>query len=200
MREQTVLIVDDEAIIRRALQNDLEKEKYVVSTASSGEEGLAALQDGRFDLVITDLSMPGIGGIQVLKKAKEIDPLICVIILTGFGDMASAIDALRLGADDYLIKPCDNDELVLRIKKCLQNRELQKKIKLYEDILSICSYCKKIRDDVGKEPGSGEWLQLESYLHKHTGVDLSHGLCPACYQKQIDKLEEFKENLDEEAK
>ena len=191
MQKKTILVVDDETIIRHTLKNDLEKEGYIVSTAASGEEGVASMQDECFDLVITDLSMPKVGGIEVLKEAKQRDAYICVIILTGFGDMASAIEALRLGADDYLLKPCDNDELILRINNCLKNRELHQKIKLYENILSICSYCKKIRNDDGKAPGSGEWLDLESYLSRHAGVDLSHGLCPVCYKKQIDQLKEL---------
>jgi len=131
--------------------------------------------------------------ILVFGEAKEVDTHICVIILTGFGDIGSAIDALRLGANDYLLKPCDNEELVLRINNCLEKQDLQKKIKMYEDILPICCYCKKIRDDSGKEPGSGKWLEVADYFHKKVGVSMTHGMCPQCYEKQINKLNKLNE-------
>ncbi len=188
MQKKNILIVDDEPIIRHTLKNDLQKEEFLVTTAENGEEAVNLIRERHFDLVVTDLSMPGIGGIQVLSEAKEVDTHICVIILTGFGDIGSAIDALRLGANDYLLKPCDNEELVLRINNCLEKQDLQKKIKIYEEILPICCCCKKIRDDSGKEPGSGKWLEVADYFYKKVGVSMTHGMCPQCYEKQINEL------------
>ncbi|MEA1923365.1 MAG: response regulator [Pseudomonadota bacterium] len=184
-----VLIVDDENSIRISLADELEDEGYSVTTAASGEEAFTILKENDFDLIITDLIMEGIGGIEVLKKAKTLDPVISVLILTGYGNLETAIAALRLGADDYLLKPCEIDELLLRVKRGLEKREMQKKIALYENIIPVCAGCKKIRDDDGREPGSGEWLQMEAYIIRKTGVQPSHGLCPECAEKMRAELD-----------
>ncbi len=192
MAIKKVLLVDDEEIILESISQELIDEGFEVATAISGEEAISKISNSNFDLVLTDLIMPGVGGLQVLEGARKNDPNICVIIYTGYGDMTSAIEALRLGADDYLIKPCNIDEIHFRINQCLEKRELQKKVKIYEKILPICSYCSKIRDDSGKQPGKGEWMEMEKYLLSKSGADLSHGICPCCYdthvKKEIDSL------------
>jgi len=182
-----ILVVDDEEIILKALKKDFEQEGYEVMTASSGEEAVDIIQAQYFDMIVTDLSMPEMGGIEVLAAAKKNIPDISTIILTGYGDMTSAIEALRLGADDYLLKPCDIEELLLRISRCLKNREAQQKVKIYENILPVCSYCKSIRDDRGVEPGKGKWMQMEKYIHITSDTDISHGICPVCYEQEMKK-------------
>ncbi len=87
-----------------------------------------------------------------------------------------------------MLKPCESDNLIFHIERCFEKLEAFKKIKIYEEILPICMYCKDIRDDTGKEPGKGEWLQLEAYLSRKSGVDISHGVCPKCYEKQCADL------------
>lgn len=187
MKSKSILIVDDEEFILNSLRKDLVSENYSVTTALSGEEALKSLHSNHFDLVISDLVMPGIDGIQVLQEAKTIDPETCVIILTGYGDMTSAIAALRVGADDYLLKPCDIDELLLRITRSLEKKEAFRKIKLYEKILPICIYCKNIRDDTGTEPGKGKWMRMEEYIYLKSGTRISHGCCTECYHKLYPK-------------
>ena len=153
MLAKSLLLVDDEEIILRAIKKFIRKENYTISTASGGEEALGLLRESSFDLVITDLVMPGTGGLKVLQEAKSIDPFTTVIILTGCGDMKSAIEALRLGADDFLSKPCDPNELLARMENCLKKQEALRKIKVYEEILPVCSVCGLIRDDRGVEHG-----------------------------------------------
>jgi DNA-binding NtrC family response regulator len=190
MKKNTVLLIDDEEILRVTLRNELTAAGYAVTTAAEGTEGIKKLNQGFYNLVLTDQVMGDIDGIQILRIAKHLHPEIAVIIITGYGNLAAAIDALRLGADDYLLKPCDLDELKFRIANCLEKQALRQKIKIYEDILSICSVCKKIRDDQGQERGTGKWLQPAEYLTKKTGVRMSHGLCQQCYEeamKAIDK-------------
>ncbi|MEA3347568.1 MAG: response regulator [Pseudomonadota bacterium] len=187
-----ILIVDDEKSIRLSLADELNDEGYSVDTAANGEEAFKLLAEEDFDLIITDLVMEGIDGIEVLKKAKTMDPVLSVLILTGYGNLETAIAALRLGADDYLLKPCEIDELLLRVKRGLEKREMQKKIALYENIFPVCAGCKKIRDDDGREPGSGEWLQMEAYIMRKTGIQPSHGLCPECVKKMRAELDSIK--------
>jgi len=140
-------------------------------------------------MMITDLMMEGMDGITVLKEAKQIDPEIGVIILTGYGDLSSAIDALRLGADDYLLKPCDTDELLFRIGKIIEKQELKQRLKMYEDILPICLVCKKIRDDSESKPGEGNWMPVDQFLTAKAGKSMSHGYCPDCGQKFLDEID-----------
>lgn len=192
MRKITILLVDDEKIILKTISKYLRGEGYDVSTTENGDRAIVKLNQQHFDLVVTDLMMEGLDGIQVLKQAKKNDPMLPVIILTGYGDMVTAIDALRLGADDYLLKPCGNEELLFRVSSCLDKYELKKKIKLYEDILPICAVCKKIRDDTGKGPGEGEWMSVEAYINNKTGVRFSHGYCKECGKEFLDSIRSAK--------
>jgi len=180
MPKKSILLIDDEDLILNTFERVFRQQNYDVALASSGEKAISLLNSSQFDLLITDLSMPGIDGIQVLREAKKIHSLTGVIILTGYGDMASAIDALRLGADDYILKPCDPEELLIRVERYFEKQEAFQKVTLYEKILPICMYCKSIRDDRTTEPGKGNWLKMEEYLHAKSGIAVSHTFCPQC--------------------
>ncbi len=122
--EISLLFVDDENLIRHSFTQDLRAEHFTVTAAAGGREAIDALEKGPYDLVITDLLMPDVDGFAVLKAVKKLAPQTSVIILTGYGDMRSAIDALRLGADDFTLKPCEIEELVFRIQRCLEKRSI----------------------------------------------------------------------------
>ena len=188
MQNYSILVVDDDPLILRGLGQALESQHYRVTPACSGEKAVELLSDTAFDLVITDLIMEAVDGIKVLKQAKRLNRQTAVIILTGHGELQTAIDALRLNADDYLLKPCENEELYFRITRCLEKLELQRKIKSYEDILPVCCICKKIRDDAGKEPGSGNWMSLENYIRTKTKIEVTSTYCPECACKIIEEL------------
>ncbi|MGR3317990.1 MAG: sigma-54-dependent transcriptional regulator [Candidatus Anammoxibacter sp.] len=180
MKKHSILVVDDEEIILKTLELDLKDAGYNVNAAGCGEDAKKRLNEDDYDLVITDLMMSGIDGIQILKDAKKKNPETKVIILTGYGSLTSAVDALRLGASDYVLKPYNKDEILMRIASSLEKLELQRRIKIYEDILPMCSVCKKIRDDAGTDPGKGVWIDADTYLKKITNVDISHGCCDEC--------------------
>jgi len=175
-----ILLVDDEESILRSCSKNFEDEGYDVTTAQSGSEAIMHLQNSLFNLVISDLVMPGIDGIAVLKEARKQYPNIGAIILTGYGDMESAVDALRLGADDYLLKPCNPDELLIRSQRCIEKRYILEVNKMYEKILPICMYCKNIRDDTGVEIGRGKWFVIEEFFSLKNDVNFSHSCCPDC--------------------
>lgn len=183
MLNRSILLVDDEQIIRDSLSRELRSapHQFEVAVASGGGEALDQLARRPWHLVITDLLMPHINGFQVLKAAKQRRPHTMVMILTGYADMEAAIEALRLGADDFLQKPCDTDELLFRMSNCFTKQDLLKKVELYENILPVCCYCKRIRDDLPTEHGKGHWYTLEEYFHKVQGVNVSHGCCPECF-------------------
>jgi DNA-binding response OmpR family regulator len=188
LKDKSLLVVDDEPIIRNSLARDLTVAGLAVTTAADGEAAVALINSTAFDMVITDLVMPGLNGLQVLEAAKRKNLTTIVIILTGNGVMESAIEALRLGADDFLQKPCDTDELLYRISNCLVKQDMQRKITLFEQFLPMCCYCKKIRDDQQGARGKGRWYSLEEYFNRTKGVRISHSCCPDCYAEQINNL------------
>src|SRR6516225_4824608 len=109
-----LLVVDDERGIVVALKGLFTKEGYEVETADSGEQALEKFKAGFFDVVITDLSMKGMDGLQLLKHIRELEPNSAVLMITAYGTQRIAVDAMKAGAEDYLPKPFDNDELRLK--------------------------------------------------------------------------------------
>lgn len=125
MNKYSILVVDDEENVRNLLKKVLKKEGYNVYTGDSYEEALRVIDTADIDLVITDLRMPGLSGIELLKKIKEIDSFIKVVLITAYATVETAIEALKIGASDYILKPFDIYEIVDNIKKILdmQGRE-----------------------------------------------------------------------------
>ncbi len=182
-KQYSILIVDDDPMALAAISKDVEKQGYFITAVDSGAKLADIFKLLSPDLIITDLVMEPVNGIEVLKKAKEIYPKIQVIILTGHGDMRSAVEALRSDADDYLSKPYSPEELSFRIKRCLEKVEMQRQIKVYENIIPICCVCKKIRDDTGKEHGKGDWILIEKFLVDKQNLLPSHTYCPECLER-----------------
>ncbi len=137
-RRERILVVDDEKIIRESLFSWFENEGYKVETAPDGETGLEKFQNKKFDILLVDLKLPGINGLQVLKEVKEISKDTIVIMITAFASVSTAIAALKEGAYDYVTKPVDPDELTLLVEKAIGQRRLQIENKnLKENIANI---------------------------------------------------------------
>ncbi|MFP6683968.1 MAG: response regulator, partial [Polyangiaceae bacterium] len=122
-----ILVVDDEANLRRVLSVQLEREGFEVHTAPDGEAGLAFLSEHHVDLVITDLRMPKLGGMDLLRVAVREEPERPVVILTAHGTIDIAVEALKIGAFDFIRKPFDQDEVRLIVKKAMRTRELARR-------------------------------------------------------------------------
>jgi DNA-binding NtrC family response regulator len=118
-----VLLVDDEEEFVEALAERLSMRDYDVTTSLRGEDALEKLRHYNFDVVILDVRMPGIGGNEVLSEIKRIKPLTEVIMLTGHATVESAIEGMKQGAYDYLIKPCETEELVTKINKAYEKKK-----------------------------------------------------------------------------
>jgi len=121
-----VLVVDDEKSLLLALKGLLSREGYQVETAESGEEAIRRLDTGNFHVVITDLSMRGISGMRVLEHARGVDPDLAVIMITAYGSEKTAVQAMKLGAADYLPKPFDNDELRVVVRRAMETSLLRR--------------------------------------------------------------------------
>lgn len=119
-----VLVVDDEPSARSGLEKLLRGEGYSVQTAATGQEALERAAEHAPDVVVTDLKMPGMDGIALTAKLREQDPELPVVVVTAFGEIATAVQAMRAGAEGYLTKPVDFDALVFTIEKALEQRAL----------------------------------------------------------------------------
>lgn len=130
-----ILVVDDEKIFRESLFHWFEEEGFDVTPVDSGEEALKVYDVDKFDIILLDIKMPGMSGLELLAKIKQIDPHATVIMITAFASVSTAIQALKEGAYDYVTKPVDPDELTHLIHKALKDKELlRENIKLRERI------------------------------------------------------------------
>ncbi|MGB9591772.1 MAG: sigma-54-dependent transcriptional regulator, partial [Candidatus Kryptoniota bacterium] len=125
MNEKTLtLVVDDEKSVTELLKAQLEEVGFSVDVANDGASGINKIQNRRYDIILLDLKMPRIDGIEVLKFAKSAQPDVQVIILTGYGDIKTAVDTIKLGAFDFIPKPYNFDELIVAMKNALHVRRL----------------------------------------------------------------------------
>jgi len=128
VRNSKILVVDDEHLIRWSLEQSLLKQGYDVTTAASGEEAIRQVQDEPPELMLLDIQLPGMDGLEVLQKVKELDHDIIVVMVTALGVLETAVKAMRLGAHDYINKPFNLDELSIIVKKALETRQLRKEV------------------------------------------------------------------------
>ena len=124
MASERILIVDDEDGMRRLLGRVLTREGYDTSTVGSGAEALRLVANERFDLVVTDIKMPEMDGLQLLEELKEYEPSLPIIVMTAYGTIENAVQALRFGAYDYIAKPFETDEIKLTVAKALERERL----------------------------------------------------------------------------
>jgi two-component system response regulator FixJ len=119
-RSQTICVVDDEESIRKAITRTLKELDVEISSFGSGRECLTFLSKRRCDLLITDIKMPGIDGIELLKCVKDLIPWLPVLMVTGFGDVPLAVKALKMGASDFIEKPLERHSFLASVKKLLE--------------------------------------------------------------------------------
>jgi DNA-binding NtrC family response regulator len=145
-----ILIVEDKASLARMLKETLEAEGYETQVAGDGKAGIGMIRTERPDLVLTDLKLPGADGIKVLKASKEEEPLRPVIVMTAFGTVQTAVEAMKQGAFDFITKPFDTDHLLVLIRRALDNRRL-----LTENIVlrQACASTVGMPEIVGKSRG-----------------------------------------------
>ncbi|OPX37332.1 MAG: Fis family transcriptional regulator [Desulfobacteraceae bacterium 4484_190.2] len=124
IKKSRILVVDDEAAVRESLNDWLMEDDYEVGLASSGEVAVSMAQENSWDVILLDLKMPGMDGLETLKRLKKIMPEAEVIMMTAFATIDTAVQAMKEGAFDYLVKPFDPDEIEMHIKKIVAHKEL----------------------------------------------------------------------------
>lgn len=130
-----VLVVDDEGANRYSVSKTLQRVGYVVNEASSGEEALDFVDGQEYDVVLSDIRMQGIDGVELLRRIKELSPDAIVILMTGYASLGTAVEALRLGAHDYLIKPSSSQDIRQSVSRGIERaRNLRRRRRLLETI------------------------------------------------------------------
>src|SRR5690606_26546569 len=122
--QKQILIADDEPNLRRVLGAQLSRDGHEVHLVEDGAQALECLKENHIDLLITDLRMPGIDGMQLLRHAVELEPGLPVVMITAHGTVDNAVEALKTGAFDYITKPFDQEELRVIVQKALKTRDL----------------------------------------------------------------------------
>ena len=151
-----ILLIEDEKIMRVTLQDAIRKKGYEVVSCETGAEGLEQFKRENFDVVVTDLKLPKISGMEVLKTVRETNNDTYVILMTAYGTVNSAVEALKIGAYDYLTKPFSHDELLLTLKKIEEHLNLvQENIRLKKEIQSS-----KIKTFIGNSPAAKKIFEI----------------------------------------
>ncbi len=127
-----VLVVDDDPGVRESMSRTLAQAGYTVRTAETGEAAFELARDGAFDVILSDMRMPGISGIEVLRKLRDVRVDSAFIVMTGFGTVDTAVEAMKLGAVDFVQKPFFRDELLMRVRSGVERRQLARQVQLLQ--------------------------------------------------------------------
>jgi DNA-binding response OmpR family regulator len=184
MADRSVLIVDDEIYIRATLSFALEKMNVSVDNAASGAEALNKLAEKSYAVMLLDLRMPGIDGMEVLRRVPEIRPEVKVVIITAYGSVEAAVEAMKLGAIDFLQKPFDPEEVRKLVSSLLdQSSQETSRDQEYEGYLQLAS----------KRIGKGEFDAARVYAHKAISINSNrpeaYNLLGGLYEARSNRLE-----------
>ncbi|MBW1690665.1 MAG: response regulator [Deltaproteobacteria bacterium] len=138
MNTKHALVIDDEQIVLDSVSRILTEDAYEVDTSLSGREGLAKALEGKYEIVLTDIRMPDIGGMRVLRDVKRAKPSLPVVIITGYATVRSAVQAMKLGAADYLEKPFTPDQLLKAVRSAMEaatTQEPEEQAIVHKDVL-----------------------------------------------------------------
>lgn len=163
---ETILIIDDEEFIRENLRRILGKEGYETKLASCGREGVNIISSHEVDVVLLDINLPDINGMDVLKKIKNIAPHTMVIVITGYATVDSAVEALKLGAYDYIKKPFKADAIKLIIKLAIETQSLKK------EVTALKKLGRKDEEIIAESPAMKEALKLAAEVAKHADTNV----------------------------
>lgn len=198
-----ILVIDDEKSIRNVLKDILGNEGYKVDEAADGEEGLKKFSENNYDVVLCDIKMPKVDGIEFLAKANEINAEVPVIMISGHGNIETAVDAVKKGAFDYIAKPPDLNRLLITIRNATdknvlvkETKSLKKKVSKFQEIIGESEAIQKIKDTIEKvaatdarvlitgENGSGKelvakWLHEKSNRNTQSLVEVNCAAIPS---------------------
>ena len=182
-----ILIVDDQEANVSLLEEMLRGAGYLSVASTRNPHQVCELhRQHRYSLILLDLLMPGLDGFAVMEALKAVETQGYLPVLVQTAQPEHKVRALKAGAKDFVSKPFDLVEVLLRVHNLLEVRLLLAAVKVLNSLLPICSYCRRIRD------GKDYWQSVEDYVSQHTDSKFSHGICPDCFGKQVrPESEEF---------
>jgi CheY-like chemotaxis protein len=174
-------VADDEPVSQRILVATLTQLGHEVVVTEDGERAWERFCDLPADVVITDWLMPRLDGLELTRRirGRRVERYTYVVLLTALAGRAHWLDGMAAGADDFVTKPIDRDELHARLRVAERVLGLQQEVKQLEGLLPICSYCKRIRDE------GDRWAAVEDYVSRRTEAQFTHGICPGCYDRLV---------------
>jgi len=195
-----ILVVDDEENVRNLVQLLLQNVGYEVDTASDGEEALSKVERLNIDVVILDIKMPGMSGVEILQYLTVYWPDICVIMVTAVDDASSAIEAVKLGAYDYVTKPFDKVDLIQRVQKAIEKRNLKQETRRHQKELEekVYTQSKKLREyfsELVETLAREHNLLFNPSVKKSKNDKLQMSKLPPELQKPMSSVEEYKDAL-----
>ncbi len=182
----------DDLLVLEKLIKGLRRRNIILTSVKKLSDAANCLKNDHFDLIISDLTLPDSRGLETFRSLRAQAPKAPVILLTGSDDESMAVQAVREGAQDYLVKGEISSGLLLRAiiyaiernrlkeereKLIIELTDALSKVKVLSGLLPICASCKKIRND------GGYWEQVEMYLREHADIEFTHGFCPDCMKK-----------------
>lgn len=180
-----ILIAEDDPVSAKILQFTLENAGHEVRVAGNGQIAWEMFDKEPVRVIVSDWMMPQLDGLEMCAKVRARPKteytyfIMLTAIHTGRENLRKAMDA---GVDDFLTKPLDREGIIMRLRVAERIVDFTKQIKLLKDLIPICMYCKKIRND------ENYWQGVESYIAQQTGSNFSHGICPDCFEKHVRML------------
>ena len=168
--EERVLIVDDEADVLDLCRRILISKGYQVKTAGNGSEAIELAQRGNFDLLLTDIKMPGMTGLEIAQALKKSDPNVICVTMTGYSTMDMVLEALKLGIDEFILKPFTPDELGAAVAKTLEKEQLRKENLRLRSLIPLFELNKTLLGTVEEEQVLGRLLEISQ---QETKADLA---------------------------
>jgi DNA-binding NtrC family response regulator len=160
-----ILVIEDDRRLREVLRKILDRKGFAVEIAANGSDGLAKAKQDSFDIALVDLKMPGMDGMEVLRSLKKLSPSTYVIIMTAFGTIDSAVEAIQLGAFHYVAKPFNTAEILIVIDRALEDRDLRRKV---EDLTRLAQQRHRLDDILGKSQAMQSVFQM---IRRVAGTD-----------------------------
>jgi sigma-B regulation protein RsbU (phosphoserine phosphatase) len=186
-----VLTVEDDAVARGVLRQALKRLDHEVVEATDGNAAWELLQREPVRVVVSDWNMPHMDGLELCRRVRGrpgAEYTYFILLTSNTANHENRREAAEAGVDDFLTKPLDIEELWTRLRVAARILRYATQVRQLEEMMPICSYCKKIRDD------QNYWQQIEGYINQRTGSEFSHSVCPDCYTRVIiPELEQLKQ-------
>ncbi len=195
-----VLVVDDEENVRNLLQRVLKEAGYDVVTAANGQEALDKVLQLKIELVLLDIKMPGMSGIEVLRQVTTNWPDVCVVMATAVGDAQTAVEAMKLGAYDYITKPFNRDDVILKVRRAVEKRHLlleneRHRLDLEKRVGEQAQQLQQQFADLVETLAREHKLLYKLAEHQRGGIKSLLKRLPKELQEPMSSVEEFREAL-----